>query len=168
MMALDKKFAVRGLLAFLAFMELVNCFRSLLPSLFTLPRERLSESFIQNKIFNLVDLSSDTQHLIGTIFGFFSLINAIVLIHVALHLHHPHNLSLSVLSLVTKITFLVATHTQTSALTIPLVLTSATLCGVLAMVWSHFKEDGYSGRQNENELLLRAMKKSAKSKKKSD
>ena len=72
------------------------------------------------------------------------------------------------LSLVTKITFLVATHTQTSALTIPLVLTSATLCGVLAMVWSHFKEDGYSGRQNENELLLRAMKKSAKSKKKSD
>ena len=46
-------------------------------SLFTLPRERLSESFIQNKIFNLVDLSSDTQHLIGTIFGFFSLINAV-------------------------------------------------------------------------------------------
>jgi len=167
-MALDKKFAVRGLLAFLAFMEFVNCFRSLLPSLFTLPQERQSESFIQNKIFNLVDLSTDTQNLIGTIFGFYSLINAIILIHVALQLHHPHSLSLSVCVLVTKIAFLLTTHNQTSALTIPLVLTSATLCGVLAMVWLHFKVDGYSGKQNENELLLRAMKKSAKSKKKSD
>lgn len=167
-MALDKKFAVRGLLAFLAFMELVNCFRSLLPSLFTLPHERQTESFIQNKIFNLVDLSSDTQLLIGTIFGFYSLINAIILIHVAVQLHHPHILSLSVCALVTKIAFLVSTHTQTSSLTIPLVLTSATLCGVLVMVWLHFKVDACSGKQNENELLLRAMKKSAKSKKKSD
>ncbi len=45
--------------------------------MFTLPHERQSESFIQNKIFNLVDLSSDTQLLIGTIFGFYSLINAV-------------------------------------------------------------------------------------------
>ena len=85
-----------------------------------------------------------------------------------MQLHHPHILSLSVCALVTKIAFLVSTHTQTSSLTIPLVLTSATLCGVLAMVWLHFKVDACSGKQNENELLLRAMKKSAKSKKKSD
>ena len=46
-------------------------------SLFTLPHERVSESFIQNKIFNLLDLSSDTQDLVGTLFGFYSLLNAV-------------------------------------------------------------------------------------------
>ena len=46
-------------------------------SLFTLPHERQTESFIQNKIFNLVDLTSDTQQLIGTIFGYFSLLTAV-------------------------------------------------------------------------------------------
>ena len=40
-------------------------------SFFTLPHERVSESFIQNKIFNLADLSSDVQHLVGTLFGFY-------------------------------------------------------------------------------------------------
>ena len=95
METLNKVFALRGLLAFLAFIEFVNCSRSLLPrwetrkqkrislkpifplSLFTLPHERVSESFIQNKIFNLTDLSSDVQHLVGTLFGFYSLLNSV-------------------------------------------------------------------------------------------
>ena len=48
-----------------------------LHSLFTLPHERVSESFIQNKIFNLADLSSDVQHLVATLFGFYSLLNSV-------------------------------------------------------------------------------------------
>jgi len=167
-MALDKKFAVRGLLAFLSFMELVNCFRSLLPSLFTLPHERQTESFIQNKIFNLVDLTSDTQQLIGTIFGYFSLLTAVVLAHAALFLHHLHIISLSALTLIVKIVFLLTSHQKTSSLTIPLLMTSATLAGVLVIFWLHWREETFVGSQNENEMLLRAMKKSAKSKRKSD
>jgi len=167
-MALDKKFAVRGLLAFLSFMEIVNCCRSLLPRLFTLPHERINESFIQNKIFNLVDLSTDTQQLIGTIFGFFSLLNAIVCAFTAVYLHHLHICSLGVCTLIVKIFFLLSTHRQTSNLTIPLVLTTTTLVGLLAIVWLHYSEDNVVCNQSENEMLLRAMKKSAKSKKRSD
>jgi len=76
-MALSKLFAVRGFLAFLAFMELVNCLRSLLPSLFTLPHERQAESFIHKKIFSTVTLTSDTELLVGQLFGYYSALNAV-------------------------------------------------------------------------------------------
>lgn len=166
-MVLNEKFAVRGLLAFLAFMEAVNCCRSLLPSLFTLPHEKLSETFIQNKIFNLVDLSSDSQQLVGSLFGYLSLINAVVLVHSALYLHHPHIISLTSLILIIKTVFLISIKTSTNSLTIPLILTVSTLLGVLILAWKQYKEDSLSwlGAGNENEMLLRAMKKSVKSKK---
>lgn len=168
MTTLNKVFAVRGLLAFLAFIELVNSFRSLLPSLFTLPHERVSESFIQNKIFNLLDLSSDTQDLVGTLFGFYSLLNAIVLSHSALQLHHHHMVSLAVLTLSTKTVFLLSSHRHTSSLTIPLLLTTATLAGLLLLLLSNYIHHTPGSSASENEMLLRAMKKSVKNKRKSD
>ena len=66
--------------------------------------------------------------------------------------------------------FLVTSHRHASSLTIPLVMTAATLAGILALVWEHVTENSGGGaRPSENELLLRAMKKSARcSKKKSD
>ena len=208
---LNKVFAVRGLLAFLAFIEFVNCSRSLLPrysvnhqteqmfflttvcphSLFTLPHERVSESFIQNKIFNLADLSSDVQHLVATLFGFYSLLNSVtkryrrrnllilkffnwdpifqvVFIHSAIQLHHQHIFSLAFLTLSLKIIFLVSSQKHTSSLTIPLLLTTATLAGLTLVFISNCINDTPGANINENEMLLRAMKKNAKSRRKAD
>ena len=112
-------------------------------------------------------------------------------VHSALHLHHPHILSLAATGLLVKVihnnnnnsvstylhiyinyiqvVFLVTSHRHASSLTIPLVMTAATLAGILALVWDHVTENsGCGARPSENELLLRAMKKSARSKKKSD
>ena len=49
-------------------------------SLFTLPHERLEESFIHKKIFSLVDLTKDTEVLVAQLFGFYSALNAVSLI----------------------------------------------------------------------------------------
>ena len=86
-----------------------------------------------------------------------------MLAHAALFLHHLHIISLSALTLIVKIVFLLTSHQKTSSLTIPLLMTSATLAGVLVIFWLHWREETFVGSQNENEMLLRAMKKSAKS-----
>ena len=92
----------------------------------------------------------------------------VVCVHAALFLHHLHICSLAACTLSIKIVFLLTTQYQSSSLTIPLLLTSATLAGLLVIGWLHYKQDNYSCNLSENEMLLRAMKKSAKSKRKSD
>ena len=104
--------------------------------------------------------------MLSEIKGFLCL--QVVLAHAALFLHHLHIVSLSVFTLLVKIVFLLTSHQKTSSLTIPLLMTSATLAGVLVIFWIQWREENFVGSQNENEMLLRAMKKSAKSKRKSD
>ena len=92
----------------------------------------------------------------------------VVLIHSAVQLHHRHMLSLASLTLSVKTIFLVTSHKQTSSLTIPLLLTAATLAGLVLLFVSNSINDTPGSNVNENEMLLRAMKKSAKTKRKSD
>ena len=85
-----------------------------------------------------------------------------------MQLHHHHMLSLAVLTLTAKTVFLLCSHKQTSSLTIPLLLTSATLAGLILLLASNCISHTPGSNINENEILLRAMKKSAKNKRKSD
>ena len=92
----------------------------------------------------------------------------VVLIHSAIQLHHQHMFSLAVLTLSLKIIFLLCSHKHTSSLTISLLLTSATLAGLALLFISNCINDTPGSNINENEMLLRAMKRSAKTKRKSD
>ena len=76
--------------------------------------------------------------------------------------------SLAVLTLSTKTVFLLSSHRHTSSLTIPLLLTTATLAGLLLLLLSNYIHHTPGSGASENEMLLRAMKKSVKNKRKSD
>jgi len=165
-MALSKLFAIRGFLAFLAFMELVNCLRSLIPSLFTLPHERLAESFIHKKIFSLVELTTDTELLVAQLFGFYSGLNASVLVHTCLFLHYTPVYSLGLITLSIKTLFLLSqcfihkTIPNTAGLQVPLLVTLLALIGLVLLPWLGGEESRLVGNRgvSENEELLRAMR----------
>ena len=57
---------------------------------------------------------------------------------------------------------------QTSTTTIPLILTSTTLLALIILACLQYREENSFVAANENEMLLRAMKRSGKSKKRSD
>ena len=92
----------------------------------------------------------------------------VVLIHSAIQLHHRHIFSLAFLTLSLKIIFLVSSQEHTSSLTIPLVLTTATLTGLTLVFISNCTNDTPGANINENEMLLRTMKKNAKTRRKAD
>ena len=92
----------------------------------------------------------------------------VVLIQSALQLHHQHMFSLAFLTLSLKIIFLLSSQKLTSSLTIPLVLTTATLAGLILVFISNCINDTPGSNINENEMLLRTMKKNAKTRRKAD
>jgi len=165
-MALSKLFAVRGFIAFLAFMELVNCLRSLLPGLFTLPHERLEESFIHKKIFSLVELTKDTELLVAQLFGFYSALNAVVFVHTCLFLHYTPVYTLGITTLSIKTLFLITqcfihkTIDNSSSLQVPLLVTVLSLTGLVLVPWIGGEDGRLVGSKgiSENEELIRAMK----------
>jgi len=162
-MALNKLFAVRGFLAFLAFMEFVNCVRSLIPSLFTLPHERLSESFIHKKIFNQVNLTPATELLVGQLFGFYSALNAVIFTHSSLFLHYTPVYTLGLISLLVKITFLLTqcfiykTIENSAGFQVPILVSVLAFTGLIVLPWIGEAERQISGI-SENEELVKAMK----------
>ena len=76
--------------------------------------------------------------------------------------------SLAFLTLSLKIIFLVSSQEKTSSLTIPLVLTTATLAGLILVFISNCINDTPGSNITENEMLLRTMKKNAKTRRKAD
>lgn len=168
-MRLSQTYAIRGFLAFVAFMELVNALRSLVPSLFALPHERLTESFIQKKIFSQAELSQEANLIVGELFGFYSLLNSAVLVHTAFFSHLKPLLSLGLLSLTCKCSFylLQGTYYSTipaSSYQVPLFLSLVALCGLIVLLWC--EEERQWDTNGENEELLKAMKFSKAKKKK--
>ena len=92
----------------------------------------------------------------------------VVLLHSAVQLHHQHILSLAFLTLSLKIIFLVSSQKLSSSLTIPLLLTTATWAGLALVFISNCINDTPGSNINENEMLLRTMKKNAKTRRKAD
>ena len=76
--------------------------------------------------------------------------------------------SLAFLTLSLKIIFLLSSQKLTSSLTIPLVLTTATLAGLILVFISKCINDTPGSNITENEMLLRTMKKNAKTRRKAD
>lgn len=165
-MALSKLFAIRGFLAFVAFMEFVNALRSLLPSLFTLPQERLTESFVHKKIFSQAELTQQTELIISQLFGFYSLLNATVVVHASLFCHYAPVLSLGLVSVACKTLFYMVQgfyhHTipNTSGLQVPLFISFLSLVGLLLLATSssHNLLADREVRGDENDELLRSMR----------
>ena len=123
-------------------------------SLFTLPHEG-KDSFISVKIFNLAALSPDSHSLIATLFGVYSGLNAAVLGHCTLFLHHPHIVSLSICCLATKTGFLLSCLSAGSGLQVPLTITTVTLLAILAIP---LLPAARQPEQSETAQLLRAAK----------
>ena len=92
----------------------------------------------------------------------------VVFIHSAVQLHHQHIFSLASLTLSLKIIFLLSSQEHTSSLTIPLVVTTATLAGLTLVFISNCINDTPGSNISENEMLLRTMKKNAKTRRKAD
>jgi len=158
---LSPTYAVRGFLAFVAFMEFVNALRSLMPSLFALPHE--SESFVQSKIFSQTQLSKETNLIVGQLFGFYSLLNSGVLVHAALFSHLLPLLSLGILCLVCKCSFYILQGClldtiPKEAYQVPLLISLLALTGLLFLLWVGDDTVFWGSADAENEALLKAMK----------
>jgi len=174
-MALSKIFAIRGFLAFVAFMEFVNALRSLLPSVFTVPEE----SFVRSKVFSLVNLSDEAEPLVAQLFGFYSLLNSIVLLHTSFFCQLGPIVSLGLVTTSAKFTFFILQgfHHKTIAnnthLQVPLFINSLCILSLLLLATrgSHsLLREGAGGKSaggSENDDLLRAMRFN-KSRKKKD
>jgi len=161
-MALSGLFAIRGFLAFVAFMEFVNALRSLFPSFFALPEERLENSFIQKKIFSNAQLTEDGQLIVSQLFGFYSLLNSIIVFHAAIFCHYLPIISLCGTAILAKTCFYVVqgfygTIPATSGLQVPLFISLLSLAGVVALPYFNAKTKMlFSG--DENQDLLKQMK----------
>ena len=104
-MALDFLFALRGLLAFVAFTEFITAARCLLPLPDDTPQ---TASFVQSKIFSLVPLDHRSDRIISHLYAYISFANALVLSHLAVFSHYRPLVSLSFSSLLLKVRFTVA------------------------------------------------------------
>jgi len=160
-MALSGLFAIRGFLAFVAFMELVNAFRSLFPRFFTLPEERLQESFIHKKIFSNAELTEDSELILSQLFGFYSLLNGIVISHAAVFVHYWPVISVCFAAVFSKTLFyllqgIYGTIPATSGLQVPLIIGCLTLFALGFL--PHFVTQSKVVPGNENEELLRGMR----------
>ena len=100
-MALDFLFALRGLLAFVAFTEFITAARCLLPLPDDTPQ---TASFVQSKIFSLVPLDHRSDRIISHLYAYISFANALVLSHLAVFSHYRPLVSLSFSSLSLKVT----------------------------------------------------------------
>ena len=104
-MALDFLFALRGLLAFVAFTEFITAARCLIPLPDDTPQ---TASFVQAKVFSLVPLDAASDRIVSHLFAYISLANALVLAHLAVFSHYRPLVSLSFSSLLLKVHFTVA------------------------------------------------------------
>lgn len=102
-MALDFLFALRGLLAFVAFTEFINAARCLIPLPDDTPQ---TASFVQSKIFSLVPLDHRSDRIISHLYAYISFANALVLSHLAVFSHYRPLVSLSFSSLALKLIFI--------------------------------------------------------------
>jgi len=160
-MALSGLFAIRGFLAFVSFMEFVNAFRSLFPRFFALPEERLNESFIHKKIFSNAEFTEDSEFILSQLFGFYSLLNGIVISHAAVFVHYYPIISLCFAAVFSKTLFyllqgIYGTIPATSGLQVPLIIGVLSLFALGSL--PHFVAQSKLPAGNENEDLLRSMR----------
>jgi hypothetical protein len=160
-MALDFLFALRGLLAFIAFTEITTAARCVLP--LPLPDET-DGSYVQTKLFSLTPLDASSDRIIGHLFGLATALNALVLVHLAVFSHYRPLASLAFTSVAAKISF-VAAHTlwfKTIAadhrLIFPVISCFVTLAAIVCVPFAAGEDpyrirpwDGYG--QDENDEL---------------
>ena len=106
-------FAIRGVLTFVAFTEIAAATRCLLPVDLPDDRERGGLTYIRAKVFNGLTLphglATDDQppieRVLGHLFGLYSMLNGLVLLHLAIYVHYRPLVSLALISLTTKLFF---------------------------------------------------------------
>jgi len=98
-------FAIRGVLAFVAFTEISGAARCLLP--FPLPDDReLGQSYVRAKVFNrLEDLGEAEHRTFCHLYGLYSLLNGLIVLHLAVYVHYRPFVSLTLCALVAKLIF---------------------------------------------------------------
>ena len=132
-MALDFLFALRGLLAFVAFTEFITAARCLIPLPDDTPQ---TASFVQSKIFSLVPLDHRSDRIISHLYAYISFANALVLSHLAVFSHYRPLVSLSFSALSLKVTILKYVCKDAS-LVREYVISSCCLFPQLIFIFSH-------------------------------
>jgi len=152
---------VRGFLAFVAFMEFVNALRSLIPSLFALPSERLAESFVQGKVFSLAVLGEQGAQVVAHLFGLYSLHNSAILLHAIVVFSKP-SLLLALVILSSKCLFYLLqgfyySTIPVASFQVALLISVLALVGVVVLLCSG-SWDSCAPPGDENADLVKAMR----------
>ena len=94
-------FAVRGVLTFVAFTEFITSARCLLPSI---PED---QTYVQSKVFNLVDLHPDpvVERALCHVYGLYSLLNGLIILHLSVFIHYRPFIGLAIITLTLKLLF---------------------------------------------------------------
>lgn len=113
-MALDLLFAIRGLLSFVAFTEFTNAGRCLLPVPYysdnNINRDPSSAAtYIQARLFDNINLEVASERVLSQVYGLYCALNALIIVHVAIFVHHRPLISLGFWALVLKFLFYI-TH----------------------------------------------------------
>jgi len=105
-------FAIRGVLAFVAFTEVSTSVRCLLP--FGTDERELGQGYVRAKVFNQLHLPQDSQsaqvieRTFSHVFGLYCLLNGLILFHLAVYIHKRPLTYLAVAALCAKLLFFAA------------------------------------------------------------
>ena len=133
-------------------------------SWFTFPHEREEQSFIHKKIFTTATLTEDGEVIISQLFGFYSLINCVIVAQASLFCHYRPVLFTAGITLVLKALFLLSqgyiyrTIPTTSVLQVPLLISCLALAGVVSIPYILNENRYVPGLGSENEDLLKTLK----------
>lgn len=155
-MAIDVLFAVRGLLAFVAFTEWTNVLRCVI----------FDPDYLLAQLFTGLDTpqnaSGDLIRLVSHLYGLFSLLNGLVLAHLAVYAHYRPLVSLALSSVGVKLVWLLAhlwvwpSIRPSPELLFPLVSCGVTIVAVV-LVPLATSDTPFWGGDDENRELLRKM-----------
>jgi len=180
-MALDLLFAIRGLLSFVAFTEFTNAGRCLLPiqyysdSAINGGVQSSGASYIQARLFNEINLELASERVLSQVYGLYCALNAVVILHVAIFVHHRPIISLGFWVLLLKLLFYVSqafyfkTITSLPNLMFPLVSCLVSLVATVLIPYALNDGQFFFTSENtsdENSELLRQMRFAKKLKKK--
>ncbi|XP_059093990.1 uncharacterized protein LOC131889024 [Tigriopus californicus] len=156
-MAIDVLFAVRGLLAFVAFTEWTNALRCVF----------FEPAYPLDKLFTGLEApqpaNPDLIRVLAHLYALFSLLNGLILAHLAVYAHYRPLVSLALSSVVVKLVWLLAhigiwpTIRPSPELLFPVVSCGVTLTGVILVPWATGDTPLWVAGDDENRELLRTM-----------
>ncbi len=152
-MTLDALSAVRGLLAFVSFTELVTAARCVLPFLPTSPAGN-----VVGRIFSLTDDGGQAARVLSLVYGLYCFLNGLIVLHLAVFAHYRPLASLGVAALCAKLILILTRFKTIDDLIFELVSCLLALAAALAIPVLCAAQEAAGTGDDENTQLLRTMR----------